>query len=132
VLRGELAVAKAQPTVSETELAILDVLWDHGPVTVADITVRLYPEGTQSQYATVKSLLGRLETKGYVTRDASGFAHVYQALVQRDSFIGQQLKQMADRVCGGSVKLLLFNLVEGSKLSKRDRDALRKMIDEAE
>ena len=118
--------------VSETELGILDVLWEDGPSTIGTITARLYPDCTSAQYATVKSLLGRLETKECVTRDRQSFAHVFQASIDRDAFIAQQLQDMADRVCGGSIKPLLINLVESVRLSKRDRAMLHKLIDDAE
>ena len=118
--------------VSETELQILDVLWEQGSCTIGDITGQLYAEATTAQYGTVKSLLGRLEKKGYVSRDRSSFAHVFQAAVAKDAFIGQQLQQMADQVCGGSLRPLLFKLVEGAKLTKRDRTLLRKLIDQGE
>ena len=118
--------------VSETELHILDVLWERGRSTIGEITAQLYPEATTAQYATVKSLLGRLEARGCVTRDRSSFAHVFEAVLERDAFIGQQLQQMADRICGGSLKPLLINLVEGAKLKKRDRyeRAIRALIQE--
>ena len=118
--------------VSETELDILEILWERGRSTISEITAQLYPAATPAQYATVKSLLGRLETKGCVTRDRSSFAHVFEAVLERAAFIGQQLQQMADRVCRGSLKALLINLVEGAKLTKRDRTMLHKLIDEAE
>lgn len=117
--------------VSETELEILDFLWEHGNSPISEITAQLYAEATTTQYATVKSLLNRLEAKGYVKRDRSSFAHTFEATIARDAFIGQQLQQMADRVCGGSLKPLLMNLVEGAKLTKRDRAALQKLIDDA-
>ena len=116
--------------VSETELEILDVLWKAGRSTISEITAELYDEATTAQYATVKSLLGRLESKGCVTRDRSSFAHTFEAAFERDAFIGEQLQQMADRVCDGSLKPLLFNLVESTRLTKRDREMLRKLIDE--
>ena len=117
--------------ISETELEILDVLWQRGKSTISEITAELYTEATTVQYATVKSLLGRLEKKDCVKRDRSSFAHVFEAVIGRDVFIGQQLQEMADRVCGGSLKPLLFNLVDGAKLTKRDREMLHKLIDEA-
>lgn len=122
----------AFPHVTDTEFTILDVLWDQGPATIGQITAEIYEENTATEYATVKSLLGRLESKGYVTRDRSAFAHVFAAKIERASFIGQQLQEMADRVSGGSLKPLLINLVERTRLTKRDREMLRKMIDDAE
>jgi hypothetical protein len=65
-------------TVSETELAVLHVLWDLGQATVRQIDRRLYRRPTVATYATVLKLLERLEAKGCVRRDRSGFAHARQ------------------------------------------------------
>src|SRR5713101_4114325 len=59
-------MARTAQDVTETELAILQVLWDRGPSTRRQITDVLYPRGGQAQYATVQKLLERLETKGFV------------------------------------------------------------------
>ena len=78
--------------VTDTELQILDVLWSSGPLRIRDITRALYPGGRPSEYATVQSLLERLESKGYIHRDRSSFAHIFSACVERTAFIGSQLQ----------------------------------------
>ena len=124
-------MAQRTPHVTETELAILDVLWQQGSAVIREIAARLYGEDYSTiQYTTVKSLLERLESKKYVVRDRSGFAHVFAAKVGRDAFIGQQLDAMANRICGGSLAPLLMNLVERLPLTKRERDRLKNLIDE--
>jgi len=116
-------------TVTGTELAILDVLWDEGESTVRRIAARLYQENSPSTHATVKSLLDRLIGKGYVQCDRSGFAHVFRAEVDRDTLVGQQLQQIADSHFSGSLGPMLLNLVDRVTLSDQEREAIRKIIE---
>jgi predicted transcriptional regulator len=116
--------------VSETELAVLHVLWDLGQATVRQIDQRLYGRPTVASYATVLKLLERLEAKGCVHRDRSGFAHVFAAAVDRKILIDHRLQEVADKLCGGSLTPLITHLVEGKRLSARDRQALRKWMAE--
>lgn len=115
--------------VTETELAIMDVLWKHGPISVREIVESLYSEHTPSLHATVNSLLDRLTDKGCVTCDASRFAHRFSASVDRETFVGEQLQQIADSHFGGSLTPLLLSLVSHAKLELEEREAIRKLID---
>jgi BlaI family transcriptional regulator, penicillinase repressor len=115
--------------VTETELAILDVLWNRGPAAVRDIVAALYDRHTPALHATVKSLLERLERKGYVECDKGGFAHRFSARVSREAYVGQQLKQLAECHFGGAVAPMLLTLVDQANLSRKDREAIRKIID---
>jgi predicted transcriptional regulator len=116
--------------VSDTELAILDVLWDLGEATIRQIDERLYEQPTTATYATVQKLLERLEAKGCVRRDRSTFAHVFRATVDRRTLIDQRLQEVADKLCGGSLTPLITHLVDAKRLSARDRQALKKWMDE--
>ena len=118
--------------VTETELAILDVLWECGPTTIRDITDRLYERGTAGEYATVQKLLDRLTKKGHVRRDRKSFAHSFSATVERDQLIGQGLENLAEQLCDGSFTPLLMHLADATKLSKKDRVALQQMVEDAE
>src|SRR5262245_22093802 len=116
--------------VSEAMLAVLQVLWDRGPSTVRAITDVLYPGGGDSSYATVQTLLRRLEGKKHVTRDRSGHAHLFYALTGRDGFVGARLRQMAEDLCGGMMGPLLTHLVRAEALTAQERQQLRALIDE--
>jgi BlaI family penicillinase repressor len=115
--------------VTETELGILDVLWSGGQCTIRDIVAALYGQHTPTLHMTVKSLLERLESKGYVESDRSEFAHRFSAKVSREAYVGQQLKQLADSHFEGSLAPVLLTLVDRINLSRKDRDAIRKIID---
>ena len=123
-------MARTPQDVTDAELAILQVLWDRGAATVRQLTDVLYPEGTASQYATVQKLLERLEGKGCVVRDRRPWPHVFAPAVDRDELIGRQLRAVAEKLCGGSWTPLLTHLVQNQKLSARDRQALRDLIED--
>jgi predicted transcriptional regulator len=123
-------MARTAQDVTDTELAILQRLWDDGAATIRQLTEALYPGGGQAQYATVQKLLDRLEAKGCVRRDRSGAAHSFAATVDRDDLIGRRLQEMAEKLCGGSLTPLLTHLVRARRLTVRERDDLRALIDE--
>ena len=115
--------------VSETELQILDRLWDEPAQTIRSICEAIYTDASPSRYATVQSLLERLERKGWVCRDRSGFKHQFSASRGRSEFIGQQIQEVADAVCDGSVGALLGQLAKSGSLTSGDRDELRRLIE---
>ncbi len=118
--------------VTETELSILECLWAGGALTIGDISDQLYGSRAPSVYATVQSLLQRLEGKELVRRTRSGRAHVYEAAVDRATLVGEQLTHLADRLCEGSFTPLLSSLVQTGKLSAADIAELRALLDAPE
>ena len=115
--------------VTEAELAVLQLLWAQPASPIREIMQKLYPSGTPSDYATVQKLLERLEAKRCVTRDASAVPHRFSAAVGRGELIGRRLREMADKLCGGSVAPLVTNLVESRALTPREIGELRELID---
>jgi len=115
--------------VSKTELQILDQLWEDSPQTIRDLCDSIYGDTSTSYYATVQSLLDRLENKGWIIRDRSRFKHMFSPAKSRTDFIGRQIQDMADAVCGGSISALLGQFASSKKLSAKDRRELRKLID---
>jgi predicted transcriptional regulator len=120
--------------VPDAELKVLEALWDRGPATIRQLTDVLYPGGADAQYATVQVLLGRLQSKGYVGRDRSTHAHRFFAVMDRDTLVnqlvGQRLRAMAERLCGGMMAPLLTHLVKAEALTPQERQELRHLIDE--
>ena len=123
------------PRVTDAELAVLEELWKADGLTIRQITIRyiseqLYPGGGTSEYATVQKLLERLESKKCVERDRRGFVHTFRARIARADVIDQQLAEVADKLCDGSLTPLLLHLVAKQKLSREDREMLRRLIEE--
>jgi BlaI family transcriptional regulator, penicillinase repressor len=117
--------------VTDAQFAILEQLWLHGAQTIRQVMAPLYPTQTKSDYATVQKLLEQLKEKGCVQLDRSKTPHVFSAAIERGDLIDAQLKEMADRLCDGSLTPLLMHLVADAQLSKHDRATLRRLLDEA-
>jgi predicted transcriptional regulator len=123
-------MARTPKDVTDTQLAILQVLWDQGPKTIRQLTDALYEDSTTAQYATVQKLLERLEEKELVERDRAQPAHLFAAGISREDLIGARLQEMAEKLCGGSLTPLLTHLVRARRLSSRERQELRDLIDD--
>src|SRR5712671_5745593 len=97
------------PDVPDAELAVLQALWEHGAATIRQLADRLYAADGDNGYATVQKLLERLERKGkgYVARDRSSHAHVFRAVIDRDTLVGRRLRAVAEKLCGGLMTPLL-------------------------
>jgi len=124
-------MARTPQDVTDTELAILQVLWDQGSSTRRQITDVLYPRGGPAQYATVQKLLERLEAKGFVAAKNRGQGVLtFTVSVDRDELISRKLQEMAEKLCGGSMTPLLMNLVRAQPLTDRQLDELRSFVEE--
>ena len=116
--------------ITESELAVLRILWDRETATIRQLTDVLYPQGEAAQYATVQKLLDRMEAKGYVRRDRTMFVHVFRSVLDRDELIGRRLRSLAEMLCEGSLTPLLTHLARANDLTDEDRLALRAIVDE--
>ena len=124
-------MARTPQDVTDTELAILQILWDQGPSTRRQITDVLYPRGGPAQYATVQKLLERLEAKGFVAAKNRGQGVLTFAVsVDRDELISRKLQEMAEKLCGGSMTPLLMNLVRAQPLTDHQLDELRSFVED--
>jgi predicted transcriptional regulator len=124
-------MARTPQDVTDTELAILQILWDQGPSTRRQITDVLYPNGGAAQYATVQKLLERLEAKGFVAAKNRGQGVLtFTVSLDRDELISRKLQDMAEKLCGGSMTPLLMNLIRAQPLTDRQLDELRSFVED--
>ena len=115
--------------ITQTELALLRVLWRRREATIRELTDTLYPDGTQAHYATVQSLLDRLLKKSCVARERRGRVNVFSATVSRGELIGRRLRETADHLCDGSLAPLLSHLVDGVEMSTEELATLEKLVE---
>jgi BlaI family transcriptional regulator, penicillinase repressor len=114
--------------ITDTELAVLKVLWDDGPVTAREVTAVLYPACSESDIGTVHSMLQRLERKQLVSRDRSRRPHQFSPLISREEVAGQELEAIAERLTDGSLVPFLTHLVDTDRLSEDDLSAVRRLL----
>src|SRR5689334_15198522 len=101
--RWRCTVSLPPQDVTDTELAILHVLWDRGAATRPQIAGVLYPGGGRSHYATVQKLLERLEAKGHVQQQRQDGVLRFSAVLGRDDLLGRRLQDLAKKLCGGAL-----------------------------
>jgi len=110
------------------ELQIMQVLWDVGPSTVADVRARL---GGELAYTTVQTMLNVLLKKKKVTRTAVGRAFAYAPAVTRERAVSSTLKDLISRMFGGSAEALLMALVDTRELTPEKIDEALKLLRKA-
>ncbi|NQU41762.1 BlaI/MecI/CopY family transcriptional regulator [bacterium] len=115
---------------TEMELAILKVLWQHGPATVRDVHESLDRE---TGYTTTLKQLQIMTEKGLVVRDTVPHRHVYRAKANESRVTRRLVSDLIDRVFNGSAVQAAASLIETEKsgLTPEDLDRLSRLIDEA-
>jgi BlaI family transcriptional regulator, penicillinase repressor len=116
--------------VTETELAMMQVLWQEGRATRRQIADALYPDGDAAHYATVQKLMERLEDKRYVKHSRQRGVVVFTPLVSREELVNRRLRDVAEKLCGGALTPLVMNLVRSETLTTGELDELQAFIDE--
>lgn len=114
--------------LSPSETEILRIVWDLKKATVQEVCGKLPPE-RQVKYATVQTLLRRLEKKGYVSHESPGKAHVFQPVARKKEVIGRAVSSFLDRLFGGDPRPLIQYLAENRDINKEDIEDLRNILD---
>ena len=122
---------KKKTQISGLESAVMDVVWAKGLATAEAVRIEL--EKTQQlKDSTVRTILRRLEAKGFVEHDVEGRTYVYRPRVQSQHVATDAVRGIIDRFCGGSVENLLVGMVDGKMLSPDKLKQLAKKIADAE
>ena len=119
----------SRPPLANAELAVMELLWDDGKVTARHVREQLYAD-QKNQHGTVQRLLQRLEEKGYVDRDVDLPVHLFSATVSREEYATSQLELLAGRLTGGSLAPIVTRLVEQKRISRKEIDRLRAILDD--
>jgi len=122
---------KAKPRPTDAELAILNVLWTHGPLTVRKVLDELSAT-REVGYTTVLKFLQIMTEKGLVTRDESQRSHIYHVVQQQEEVQGNLVGDLISRAFGGSSPRLVMQALAAKKASPEDLAEIRAMLDELE
>jgi len=115
--------------LANAELAVMDLLWENDRMTARQIREQLYPDTAKPQHGTIQRLLQRLEDKGYVERDRTIAVHFFSAAISRQTYAGQQLESLADKLTAGSFAPLITHLVDEKKISRDEIKRIRAVLD---
>jgi predicted transcriptional regulator len=116
--------------LTEGELRVMDVIWDKGSATVADVA-ETKPD---LAYNTILTTMRILEEKGYLTHEKpkEGRAYVYSPVVARDDARRSALRHLVSRFFGNSTEELVLNLLHDDELSEAELRRIRKILAEEE
>jgi BlaI family transcriptional regulator, penicillinase repressor len=113
-------------TLTELELEIMKIVWDHDTVTVRDVYETLLKR-RKVAYTTVMTMMKILEQKKYLKKNQDDRAYVYKPAQPRRQVIGAIVRDFVNRVFNGSAEPLLVHLVEEHNLSKADLAEIARM-----
>ena len=113
--------------LSPAETEILRLVWELSPATVQNVVSRL-PGDRRIGYATVQTMLRRLEKKGYLMHGREGKAHVFMPAVRREEVIGTAVGSFLDRLFGGEAMPLMHYLAQHGRISEGDIEKLRRIV----
>lgn len=122
-----MARIRTRPT--DTELAILQVLWEDGASTVRQVHERLAVT-RETGYTTTLKLMQIMADKGLVTRDESARTHVYEARLPRDETQQQLVTDLVDRAFGGSAAALVMQALSSHPASAEEIIEIQRLIGE--
>ena len=119
------------PRPTDTELAILRVLWRRGPSTVREVMEELN-RVQETGYTTVLKMLQIMTEKGLVQREEAGRQHVYEPTRSEDSTQQQLVRHLLDRAFGGSAQKLVLQALAAKPAAPEELAAIRQLLNQIE
>jgi BlaI family transcriptional regulator, penicillinase repressor len=116
------------PSISDAEWKVMRILWKKSPQPAYDIIQDL---SSQEQWHpnTVKTLLTRLHKKGALAVEKYKNLYLYSPLLTEEQCIATESENFLDRLFGGAIQPLLVHFAKQRKLSKKDLEELRRILE---
>ncbi len=121
---------KVKSPLTELENEVMQAVWDAAPCTVETV-YEAVARNRDIKETSVRTLLRRLEQKGYLRHEEEGRAYVYRAVGTASdsrSLAAHAVRQIIDRFCRGSVEELVSGMVDARVLSKGEMDRLEEFV----
>lgn len=118
-------------SLTELQIDLLDVLWERGEASTADICEAVEPRRGLA-LSTVATLLSRLEKKGVVAHRKEGRQYVYRAMVSRGEVRRSKVRDLTRSLFDGDPAALVQHLVAAHEVDGGELDRIRSLLDEAE
>jgi BlaI family penicillinase repressor len=119
--------ALVRAPLTELENEVMHAVWDAGPSPVEAVHY-VVSRKRKLKEATIRTILRRLEQKGYLRHDIQGRAYVYRAVEPARSLAARAVRQIIDRFCRGSVEELVSGMVEAKVLTKGELETLDEFV----
>jgi BlaI family transcriptional regulator, penicillinase repressor len=116
-------------SLGEVEQRVMDYIWAHGPCTAEACREGLASVAPMKD-STIRTVLRRLEQKGYLSHRIEGRTFIYRALDARQNVAVRAVKNIIDRFCGGSAEQLVLGMVDNEVLDRKQLEQLARKIAE--
>jgi predicted transcriptional regulator len=123
-------MAKRPSFIPDSELDVLKVLWDRNQATVREVLETLRAAGREWSYATVATLLDRLENRGMVTSDRSELAFVYRPAITTQEVRQKKVNTLVEKLYQGEPGLLVLHLLKSHPLDPSQAKEVRAVLEE--
>jgi predicted transcriptional regulator len=121
--------SESLPELGDLEREVMQLIWANGPLTAEFARERL---ARRLKESTVRTVLRRLEEKGYVNHALDGRTYVYQATHPRGKVAAKAVQRIIDLLCNGSVEEVLVGMVDNAMLDQRQLRALADKVAKAQ
>ena len=113
--------------LSELEHLVMNVIWKRSSATSEDVREALAARHPMKE-STARTVLKRLEDKGYLAHRVEGRTNVYRGLTAPQNVAVRAVRQIIDRFCGGSIEQLLVGMVNDEVLDEQELQRLARKI----
>jgi predicted transcriptional regulator len=120
--------SESLPDLGDLEREVMQLIWANGSLTAEFVRERL---ARRLKESTVRTVLRRLEEKGYVNHAVEGRTYVYQATHPRGKVAAKAVQRIVDLFCNGSVEEVLVGMVDSAMLDPRQLRTLADMVAKA-
>lgn len=118
------------PALSPAQQELMEIVWEHGEVAASEVR-DLLSQSRPVARNTVRTLLERMEEKGWLTHRVVGRTHFYSATQPRSTTVGQRVVEVLEQVCGGSPEALVSALLDYRGLSAAELKRIRAVLEQA-
>jgi len=120
-------ISRTRKNLGRVEHLVLDWLWSAGPASADQVRQALAKRHPMKE-STARTVLKRLEEKGFLKHRVEGRTYIYSVTEQRESVAARAVGQIVDRFCGGSVEQLLVGMVDNELIDERELERLARRI----
>src|SRR5215470_15187846 len=118
---------RLRPPLTTLEKDVMQAVWDKGDSAVEGV-YEIVSRKHNLKETSVRTILRRLEQKGYLRHETEGRAYVYRAAVPASSLAARAVRQIIDNFCRGSMTELVSGMVEAKVLSKPELESLEEFV----
>jgi BlaI family transcriptional regulator, penicillinase repressor len=121
-------MADELPDLGELERKVMQLVWSHAPITAELVRERL---NRRLKESTVRTVLRRLEEKGFVSHSTQGRTYVFRPRHDRQRVAAKAVHRIAEWFCNGSIEEVVVGIVDAKMLGKEQLDVIAAKIEAA-